>query len=138
MIKFGARALQRRAKELKAAAMREVEHDQDAAALLMFYAAECGLKAVHMSRNGLKDTDDERGGARPASRYGHRLHDLAGDLRVPAAVAKAPARGVLAPSGDVVAVERYHEVWRYGGRISDTASLFEWLSKLATWAQDGR
>lgn len=42
------------------------------------------------------------------------------------------------PGGQVVAVERYHEVWRYGGRIDTTVLLFEWLSKLADWAEVGR
>ena len=138
MIRFSASALRRRAKELKAAAAREKAHNLDAAALLMFYAAECGLKAVHMSRNGLKDTDEERGGARAASRYGHRIHDLAGDLRVPVALAKPPAQIALMPGGQVVAVERYHEVWRYGGRIDTTVLLFEWLLKLTDWAEVGR
>ena len=51
MINPPALALRRRSEELFASAEREKPHDVDSAALLLFYAVECGLKSVYMLQN---------------------------------------------------------------------------------------
>lgn len=58
-------ALRRRSEELFASATRERQHDADSAALLLFYAAECGLKSAYMLQNNLKIADEERGKCAP-------------------------------------------------------------------------
>lgn len=75
--------LRRRADELQAAAKRELPHDEDAAALLLFYAAECGLKSVYMIQNNLKDTGEARGRADAARSFVHNLVTICNVLGMP-------------------------------------------------------
>ncbi|WP_209436168.1 hypothetical protein, partial [Methylobacterium platani] len=60
MINPPALTLRRRSEELFNSAERERPHKEDSAALLLFYAVECGLKSIYMLRNNLRSTDDER------------------------------------------------------------------------------
>ncbi len=129
------RALRRRARELQEAAERERTQDEDTAALLLFYAAECALKAAYMDQHQLADTASETAQAPAASSFGHDLVRLIEALRVPAgAIGPLPAV-TLQRSGAACHRRALHEAWRYGEKISDTRSVFEWLSSIVIWAR---
>lgn len=130
------RTLSRRAKELRAAAGREVTHDLDSAALLMFYAAECGLKAAHMQKHNLHTTAEARGYAGAARDYGHRIDRLVADLRIPASKIGAPPKVVVRSTGNSIAIDRLHEAWRYGEKIESSGEIYKWLSALVRWAEE--
>ena len=130
------RALQRRAAELEASAERELKHDLDSGALLLFYAAECALKAVYMYRNNLRDTADARANAAPVRSYGHDLIKLLTALNIPRSrVAGAPTI-VLQRTKQPGSPSVLHEAWRYGERIDETPKLCEWLRSITNWCRD--
>lgn len=138
MINPPALALRRRADELHAAATRELSHDADAAALLLFYAAECGLKSIYMIQNNLKDTADARGGAAPARAYLHDILKLSDALRIPRS-AYGPNPGfTLSRTGITINITDLHQAWRYGERIADTEVIFDWLLRLFDWIKKNR
>jgi hypothetical protein len=128
-------SLRRRAQQLEAAAIRESAHDINCASLLLFYAAECGLKHVYMSRNNLKDTSEERGSAVSARSYGHDLKRLVTALNIPrASIGNAPAI-VFRRSQDRGEVSVLHQAWRYGVEIDATDELYKWLQTITNWCR---
>lgn len=127
--------LRRRAKELRDAAARELVHDDDSAALLMFYAAECGLKSVYMRRNNLKDTEEVRGRAKSARSYAHHLDVLLMELHIPAIVIPKMPKIVLKRTGASLTPHLLHEAWRYGEKVDDVKGAREWLEKIEDWAR---
>lgn len=128
-------ALRRRAKELHASACRELSNDQDSGALLLFYAAECALKAAYMERNNLKNTDESRGGALPARTFVHNLLRLIDSLNIPRASLKAVPPRVLWRSGVSIDVSSLHQAWRYGEKVKDTTLICEWLISIVEWCR---
>lgn len=131
-------ALRRRSEELLASAERERQHNVDSAALLLFYAAECSLKAVYMLQNNLKMTDEARGRARSARSFGHDIHGLIHALNVSRASIKAAPRIVVERTGQSGDPTILHEAWRYGEKIRDTSAVCEWLTSLIEWARNNR
>ncbi len=112
MIDPSFRTLRRRSGELNVAADRE--QDEDTAALLMFYAAECALKAVYLDQHKLRDTSSANAYKRAARFFGHDLIGLIEELNIPAnAVGKPPATK-LRSNNSPLAVKTLHEAWRYG------------------------
>ncbi|MBY5755664.1 hypothetical protein HFO07_03105 [Rhizobium leguminosarum] len=138
MISPPALALRRRAEELHAAAARELQHDPDTAALLLFYAAECGLKSIYMVQNSLKDTADARGAALPATSFLHNILRLADALRIPKSVYAPNPSFVLQRGGGVIDVTHLHQAWRYGERLIDTHVIYAWLLKIFDWIKRNR
>jgi hypothetical protein len=57
LLDFAYKTFRRRTTELAAAASKDI--DKASKGVLLFYAAECGLKAVYMSRNSLRLTSDK-------------------------------------------------------------------------------
>lgn len=138
MIDTNSKALCRRADELQRASARELPHDMDTAALLIFYAAECSLKAVYMRFYKLRDTGESRGNSRPAKDYGHRIDELARELRIPAAAVPRPPRILLKRTQQEICIQSVHEAWRYGEKVEDADELYRWLVKLDMWARNNR
>ena len=129
--------LWRRAGELKASSERENNHDEDSGALLLFYATECALKSVYMTRNALKTTDDSRGAVEPAFRFSHRIENLMLALNVPASsVGKMPKWSIN--SSAQTGCSGLHEGWRYGIKIKETTDICIWLNALYNWARRNR
>lgn len=107
--------------------------------LLMFYAVECGLKAIWLKRNSrtLFNKAD-------IDRTGHDLRIIARDLRLgseydlPEHYQLDPAKqaGINIPrNGDISIL---HQAWRYGGQCtipkdiiceSKLNALFSWIQK---------
>ena len=106
--------------------------------LLLFYAVECGLKAVWLKRKNLTLFDGEE-----IEKTGHNLRSLLKDLKVGSQL-DLPERlqlssvkrdGVDTPrAGDIRIL---HQVWRYGGecRILTDENCEEQLLRVLMWIQ---
>ncbi len=138
MINPPALALRRRSEELFASAEREKFHDKDSAALLLFYAAECGLKSVYMFRNNLKVTDEARGQAASARSFSHDLRSLIQALNISQSSIKPPPPIVIERSGLNGHAGVLHEAWRYGEKVRDTHVVYDWLTSLIEWCRKNR
>lgn len=102
--------------------------------LLLFYAAECGLKAVWLRRNKIRSTGLVDPGLLSAG--GHDLMLWARNLHMPASVTGSKARFRLERDKDAVYdVAHAHQAWRYGVRIAvaDEETIVAWLSALCQW-----
>ncbi|WP_323032132.1 hypothetical protein [Brachymonas denitrificans] len=136
---FTDRELTRALRELSVVATPAVAGDrQNPHRLLLFYAVECGLKAVWLKRKGrtLFDSDD-------INRTGHDLRGVLKDLNVGSALslpesfrlpnalrgqAQLPRNGKF---GDL------HQVWRYGGKCEAPTDhdCEQQLQKVLDWIQ---
>lgn len=107
--------------------------------LLLFYAVECGLKALYLHNNGLLTTNDI-----PDERLqgSHDLWQYVVALRLGAHLASPPPQFHLERDGarsvHTYGVVRAHQVWRYGIsiRARDRQGLVGWLSKLRDYLKD--
>ncbi|GAA3964487.1 hypothetical protein GCM10022384_15510 [Streptomyces marokkonensis] len=107
--------------------------DPAAVGLLLFYAAECGLKERLLVRRGLRDTN----GLEPT----HDLRRLAKELNLPRALdellSKLRSCRLHAPAGTSVALADLHQAWRYGAKLdgTDEKEATEALRALITWCE---
>lgn len=138
MINPPALALRFRSEELFASAEREKAHDPASAALLLFYAAECGLKSVYMVQNNLKATDDARGQAVSARSFAHNLRGLVIALNIPRTSIAAIPPIVIDRTGAHADSAILHEAWRYGVKVRDLSALYGWLTSLVEWCRKNR
>jgi hypothetical protein len=101
--------------------------------LLLFYAAECGLKSAWMNRNKLRTTAQ----IDPTllGQEGHNLMLWAKKLSLPAAVTGAGGRFRLARDGQACDAMLAHQAWRYGIWIvaQDEKNLCSWIRNLCDW-----
>jgi hypothetical protein len=72
--------------------------------LILFYAAECGLKALFLKQRNLKDTNSSQ----LAKTYSHQLDKIVKDCHIPAFVATFDNPGGKYP------IKNFHEHMRYG------------------------
>ncbi|WP_156926965.1 hypothetical protein [Azospirillum halopraeferens] len=128
------RTLRRRAKELFEAADAEV--DDDSRGLLLFYAIECGLKALYMDLHKLARASAANAQAVPARSFGHRIDDLIAALRIP--MHRIPSRPphLQLRGGGSVHVSDLHEAWRYGEKIVVHADAVAWLRQVASFVRE--
>lgn len=135
MIVFSQRELVRAWNRLMVAAKDESR--SNAHRLLLFYAAECGLKAAYLRRNNKDMLDgaiaDEL--RHDINRVIDRLHAGA-HLKLPAQMTLPPLRGKEGQtvarncsSGDI------NQVWRYGGDLAQPSDveIEEKLEKINQW-----
>lgn len=135
---FTDRELSRAWRELSEAATPNGNR-KNAHRLLMFYAVECGLKAIWLKRQNrnLFDKSD-------IERTGHDLRTIVKDLRLsseyslPEHYQLEPAKGTsesIPRNGDISIL---HQAWRYGGQCvipndticeSKLSALFDWIRK---------
>lgn len=125
LIHLNDRALRRRAKELYAASQQPV--DPDSRALLLFYAAECGLKALYLRYYKLTDTGASTASAQSASWYNHRLDDLITALRIARRAVPPRPDAITLRGGTSTNVDSLHQVWRYGAVLEPAPPVLEWL-----------
>ncbi|MFK7089057.1 hypothetical protein AAFM71_09600 [Chromobacterium violaceum] len=128
-------SLRRRAAELRASAERELPHNEDSAALLIFYAAECALKATYMLQNNLRSPEEVRGSAQSARSFGHNLVALVSALRIPRQVTGDIPQVMLSRTGTTGHVQHLHEAWRYGEKVENSQAIFQWLNSLIDWSR---
>ena len=125
--------MQRRGTQHFRAAGSARELHPDSAALLLFYAVECALKAALIRRRSGHSTSDL-----PDEYRTHDVGRLAKELRFPPGHEPKPNYR-LSRTGDATAsipVERLHEAWRYGrdlvgADMDDARVLLERLYELA-------
>ena len=103
--------------------------------LLLFYAAECGLKSVWMKRYRLRTTAQIDPGL--LREGGHDLMLWAKKLSLPAALTGRSVRFRLARDGKACDVLLAHQAWRYGIGIDgqDEENLVAWIEKLCDWVR---
>ncbi|HXP86947.1 MAG TPA: hypothetical protein VN841_19615 [Bryobacteraceae bacterium] len=116
--------------ELKASHLRLVasakSNEGPPAHLLLFYAAECGLKYVHLRRNNFRTTEQLRDA-------NHDLNLLIKDLNLSAsAIGGAPALRLSRGEDESCPPASAHQAWRYGVRIdaTDEARFVAWLQRI--------
>lgn len=139
VIPFTDRELRNAWRELSAAAMPEaVGTRRNPHRLLLFYAVECGLKAVWLKRHSrnLFDRDD-------VDKTGHNLRQVLKELKVGAELSlpenlqlrPVTRNGVSEPrNGDISIL---HQAWRYGGNCSVPSDndCEEQLKRVLKWIQ---
>ncbi|MEV0853919.1 hypothetical protein [Nocardia fluminea] len=135
-LEVGPKALRKRRDELKCAAeqIESGKSDLPSVCLLMFYAAECGLKERYITRSAHRDT-----GAVPKT---HNLRDLAKEFGLPPTLSLEALQKCRYASGpDIIALAKLHEAWRYGVTVreGDQQAALGVLRALIRWCeQDGR
>jgi len=104
--------------------------------LLLFYAAECGMKSVWLKRNNLRTTNDIADSTL-LSPDGHNLNRWKKELRISASIGNAPAFS-LARGGADLEVAKADQAWRYGIRMNadKEKELVEWLEKIYNWIKE--
>jgi hypothetical protein len=127
------KTLKRRSNELKTAA--ETCADKDAKALLLFYAAECILKAHYMNKFSLRSTAAENGLAKSARFYAHRLDNLLIALQVRNAICPPRPNITQLKNGNTLDVCQLHEAWRYGEKIVNQEDVLAWLARVIAYAE---
>jgi len=105
--------------------------------LLLFYAVECGLKGIWLTRQNLQRTD-QIGDDTLLSQDGHNLLRWIKELRLPARLAGSPPHFRLASGGAHWDIGNAHQAWRYGTRMhnGDEQALVAWLYSLCTWVRE--
>lgn len=117
----------------KAGSMRMNPHR-----LLLFYAVECGLKAVWLKRQNRSVFDSE-----DINKTGHNLRQVLKELKFGAAVplpqdfrlSPVIQHGVNQPrNGDISIL---HQAWRYGGMCATPkdSECERWLEQVMEWIQ---
>jgi hypothetical protein len=116
--------------ELKSSHLRLVASTKNTAGppahLLLFYAAECGLKYAHLRRNNFRTTEQ-------LGDLNHDLSLLIKDLNLSAsAVGGAPALRLSRDESESCPPANAHQAWRYGVRIetADETRFVTWLQKI--------
>lgn len=104
--------------------------------LLLFYAAECGMKSVWLKRNNLTTTNDIADSTM-LSQDGHNLNRWKKELKISASIGNPPAFS-LARGGADLEVAKAHQAWRYGIRMNadKEEELVEWLEKIYNWIKE--
>jgi hypothetical protein len=127
------KTLRRRSTELRSAS--DACPDQDTRALLLFYAAECMLKALYMMRFSLRSTSAENAKAKSARFYAHRLDNLL--IALQTRNSDCPARpGVIQlKNGEPIDVGQLHEAWRYGEKVDQQHGVIAWLGQVIAYAE---
>jgi hypothetical protein len=146
-IPFTNREMQRAWREnlVASAAFIQVKRN-NAHRLLLFYAIECGLKSVLMKRKSVTCTNhcDEIGEAQHDI---NKLLDLLGagnQLKLPSQLNMAPIKDKSSKDERKLESGKINQMWRYGGKIEETADrdgtlikddtdLEQYLIKISDW-----
>jgi len=99
--------------------------EMNSSLLLLFYAAECGLKAVWCKRNKIATT------AQAGSKFELFRHDLAAiliDLR-----RGVPLTRTMEYKDGRINLDKFHECWRYGGKIINEGIIQKELEIVCLW-----
>jgi hypothetical protein len=109
--------------------------DQDTKALLLFYAAECVLKACYMVKFSLRSTAEGNAAAKPARYYSHRLDNLLIALHVSAVDCPTRPSATRLRNGNSIDVGEFHEAWRYGEKVDGHSDVLAWLGQVIAYAE---
>ncbi|MEU1040392.1 hypothetical protein ACFYP4_04120 [Streptomyces sp. NPDC005551] len=135
VLPVGVHALRKRRAELRASADAvSGRGDGASCGLLLFYAAECGLKERLLVRRGQRDTT--------ALEPTHDLRALAKELNLPRAIDVVLNRlqscRLGGPDAGTLALSELHQAWRYGARLhaEDEKKAQELLRGLIDWCEN--
>lgn len=105
--------------------------------LLLFYAAECGLKSIWLKRKKLLTTANIPDQAL-LSKDGHNLDRWIKELKISANQVGATPHFHLTKDGSILDITKAHQVWRYGIKIrpEDEKKLVEWLKNICNYIKD--
>lgn len=137
VLQVGAKALRKRRDQLRDCA-ESVDSNSDLSdvatvCLLLFYAAECGLKERLIVRRGHRDS--------AALEPTHDLRRLAKELRLPRAVGarldQLQSCRLHPPTRGSVALADLHQAWRYGAKldVAGEKDAQEALRALISWCE---
>lgn len=93
--------------------------------LLLFYAVECGLKAVWCKRHKVEATS--RAGSKFES-FGHDIAIILDDLRSGMTMTRT-----MEYKNGRINFDKFHECWRYGGKIINDGTIQKDLEKVCLW-----
>lgn len=134
VLQVGMKALKGRRVQLRRSADAiDGSGDSPTVCLLLFYAAECGLKERLLKRRGQRDSS--------ALEPTHDLRDLAKELRLPPSVSRRLERlqscRLHQPTRGSVALADLHQAWRYGAKLhgEDEKAALEALRELLDWCE---
>lgn len=100
--------------------------------LLLFYAIECGLKAVLLKRKNCKSTDELSDDVK----LDHDLNKLLSELKTGRTLNIPNNIKIQAkPPRQPIMISELHQVWRYGGKATDPPDdqLEQKLLKVINW-----
>jgi len=80
--------------------------------MVLFYAVECGLKALYMRENRLRRTDQENSLKESVFSFKHDLNRLLVKMNMNIKVPKAVAK-----DNSQIEPKEIHEAWRYGKEL---------------------
>lgn len=137
VIQVGAKALRKRRDQLRDSA-ESIESnatpvDVATVCLLLFYAAECGLKERLLDRRGSRDS--------AALETTHDLRKLAKELRLPRAMGARLDRlqscKMRSATHGPISLADLHQAWRYGAKLdsADEKEAQEALRALISWCE---
>jgi len=82
--------------------------------MILFYAVECGLKALYMRQNRLTRTDKSSHDGKKVSGFIHNLNDLLKTIKLNYSIPKITAHDrSQIKNGDL------HQAWRYGKSLDE-------------------
>jgi hypothetical protein len=81
--------------------------------MVLFYAVECGLKALYMRKLGLRRTDQRNSFKESAFDYKHDLNRILVKLRINCKIPKVVTSGNIQ-----IEAADLHEAWRYGKNLN--------------------
>jgi hypothetical protein len=98
--------------------------------LLLFYAAECSLKAVLVRSKGAQTTAG-------LDELTHNFSSMLRDLGIPPTVVSPPPRFKLRGASKSFESSVAHQAWRYGADVDgpDEAELVKWLHTVCSFAE---
>ena len=101
--------------------------------LLLFYAVECGLKAILMARGDIRTTKDI-----PDKLRNHDLVALAKELRLSRLLTEINTTFHVKDGNFSHDIQKVHEAWRYGVsiRTTDQQTIVRWLRDLCEWIEE--
>lgn len=140
VVHVSGKALRRRRDDMSDSArvLTESACDEATACLLLFYAAECGLKERVLARGNHRDTS----GLEPT----HDLRRLAKDLRLPPNLSSHLTRlqqcrrnNGKPNDASALPIHELHQAWRYGAKLreNDQENAQKALSELIKWCRNG-
>lgn len=108
--------------------------------LLLFYAVECGLKAVWLKQTKTRTTARIRDAQTLVlfKQNGHNLRKWVKKLNISTTKVGETPSFRLARGGSSLDIEKAHQSWRYGVAMNsrDERVLVEWLEKICDWIKE--
>lgn len=101
--------------------------------VMLFYAVECGLKAIWLKRNGKEETASC---GKQFDSFGHNINIMLSQLRVHKKLHLPNKSRVVNPgrrSARDVYSEQLNQAWRYGCQLDNDEIFEEKLVNLITW-----